>query len=273
MMDDTEMRRERAVVTRVFRRIVPLCFLLYIISYIERANIGYAALQMNAELGLSSEAFGLAAGIFFIGYFLLEVPSNMLMARYGARVWIARILIGMGVVSMASAFVQSAGQLYVARFLLGDVETLTARTQRVNRNIAGEDVATMLLEHVPGVTSVVDCSYATKLPVEPFPETLVEIDGDEGTIRLSQGYRLQVQGRAGATTRDVSPLLLPWASRPWHNIQESVAAIQKHWVECLTAGKEPATSGADNLRTFALVEAAYTGAASGQPVRIDDLLK
>jgi predicted dehydrogenase len=163
--------------------------------------------------------------------------------------------------------------LDIARFLLGDVETLTARTQRVNRNIAGEDVATMLLEHVAGVTSVVDCSYATKLPVEPFPETLVEIDGDEGTIRLSQGYRLQVQGRTGATTRDVSPPLLPWASRPWHNIQESVAAIQKHWVECLSAGKEPATSGADNLKTLALVEAAYTGAVSGQPVRIDDLLK
>jgi MFS transporter, ACS family, tartrate transporter len=113
---------QRAVVRRVFRRVVPLCFLLYIVSYIERANIGYAALQMNAELGLSSEAFGLAAGIFFIGYFLFEVPSNLLMARYGARVWIARILIGMGAVSMAGAFVQTPMQLYVARFLLGVAE-------------------------------------------------------------------------------------------------------------------------------------------------------
>jgi ACS family tartrate transporter-like MFS transporter len=113
---------ERTVVRRVFRRIVPLCFLLYIVSYIERANIGYAALQMNAELGLSSEAFGLAAGIFFIGYFLFEVPSNLLMARYGARVWIARILIGMGLVSMAGAFVQTPNQLYIARFLLGVAE-------------------------------------------------------------------------------------------------------------------------------------------------------
>jgi ACS family tartrate transporter-like MFS transporter len=113
---------ETRVMRRVFRRIVPLCFLLYIVSYIERANIGYAALQMNAELGLSAEAFGLAAGIFFIGYFLFEVPSNLMMARYGARVWIARILIGMGVVSIATGFVQNATQLYVARFLLGVAE-------------------------------------------------------------------------------------------------------------------------------------------------------
>jgi MFS transporter, ACS family, tartrate transporter len=116
---DTE---RRDVVRRVSRRIIPLCFLLYIVSYIERANIGYAALQMNAELGLSAEAFGLAAGIFFIGYFLFEVPSNLLMARYGARVWIGRILIGMGVVSIATAFVQTPMQLYVARFLLGVAE-------------------------------------------------------------------------------------------------------------------------------------------------------
>jgi ACS family tartrate transporter-like MFS transporter len=118
----TIMTGERAIMRRVFRRIVPLCFLLYIVSYIERANIGYAALQMNGELRLSADAFGFAAGIFFIGYFLFEVPSNMLMARYGPRVWIARILIGMGVVSVATAFVQSANQLYVLRFLLGIAE-------------------------------------------------------------------------------------------------------------------------------------------------------
>ena len=113
---------ERTIMRRVFWRIVPLCFLLYIVSYIDRANIGYAALQMNAELGLTSAAFGFAAGIFFIGYFLFEVPSNMLMARYGPRVWIARILIGMGVVSMATAFVQTSSQLYILRFLLGVAE-------------------------------------------------------------------------------------------------------------------------------------------------------
>jgi len=113
---------ERATVSKVTKRIVPLCFLLYIVAYIDRANIGYAALQMNAELGLTTEAFGFAAGIFFIGYFLFEVPSNLAMARYGARIWIARILITWGIVSMGTAFVQTDWQLYIARFLLGVAE-------------------------------------------------------------------------------------------------------------------------------------------------------
>ncbi|PWJ92359.1 putative dehydrogenase [Mesorhizobium loti] len=162
--------------------------------------------------------------------------------------------------------------LDIARFLLGDVSTITTRTARVNPGIAGEDVATMLMDHNSGATSVVDCSYATKLATEPFPETLIEIDGSDGTIRLAQGYRLTVTGKNGTAVTDVSPPLLPWASRPWHNIQESVVAIQQHWVDCLAKGIEPATSGADNLKTFALVEAAYAGAASREPVQLDALL-
>jgi len=163
--------------------------------------------------------------------------------------------------------------LDIARFLFGDVTTLTARTRRVNPKINGEDVATMLLDHEGGVTSVVDCSYATKLAVEPFPETLVEIDGTDGTLRLTQGYGLTVTGKSGTAERDVSPTLLPWASRPWHNIQESVAAIQQHWVDSLKGGHETSTSGADNLKTFALVEAAYVSAESGSSARLADLLQ
>ena len=134
-------------------------------------------------------------------------------------------------------------------------------------------MATALLTHDNGVASIVDCSYATILEREPFPETLIEIDGSDGTIRLAQGYRLTVTGKSGTVVSDVSPPLLPWASRPWHNIQESVVAIQQHWVDCLAKGTEPATSGADNLKTFALVEAAYLGAASHEPVQLDVLLK
>jgi predicted dehydrogenase len=154
----------------------------------------------------------------------------------------------------------------VARFLLGDATAITARTARVNPAIRGEDVATMLLAHGERSTSIVDCSYASKLEDELFPQTLVEIEGTEGSLRLGAGYRLGVTTAGGTEHVDVSPALLSWASRPWHNIQESVLLIQRHFVRCLRDGTEPATSGADNLKTLALVEAAYLSAASGRTV-------
>jgi predicted dehydrogenase len=158
--------------------------------------------------------------------------------------------------------------LDVARFLFGDVARLTARARRVNPSIRGEDAATMLLDHESGVASIVDCSYATRLAVEPFPETLIEIDGSDGSIRLNQGYELVATGKNGIRRQDVSPRLLPWASRPWHNIQESVLAIQQHWVDCLRGGREPATSGRDNVKTLALVEAAYAAASTRETVAL-----
>jgi ACS family tartrate transporter-like MFS transporter len=103
-------------------RIIPFIFVLYIVNYIDRANIGYASLQMNAELGLTSQAFGLAAGLFFIGYFLFEVPSNVALAKFGARRWIARILVTWGILAVAMGFVQNDIQLYIIRFLLGVAE-------------------------------------------------------------------------------------------------------------------------------------------------------
>ncbi len=159
--------------------------------------------------------------------------------------------------------------LDIARFLFGDVAMATARTLRVNPAIRGEDVATILLDHRSGVTSVVDCSYATRLAVEPFPETLVEVDGSAGSVRLGQGYQLVVTNADGVQRRDLSPPLLPWASRPWHNIQESVQAIQQHWVDSVRGGREPATSGRDNLKTLALVEAAYQSAKTRTTVAVD----
>lgn len=163
--------------------------------------------------------------------------------------------------------------LDIARFILGDVTSLVARTKRVNPKIKGEDLATILMDHENGATSIVDVSYATKLETDPFPETLIEIDGTEGSIRLYQGYRLEVITPNGTTVSDVSPKLLSWASRPWHNIQESVFAIQQHWVDKLQTREETSTSGADNLETFALVEAAYDSAANGNRVDITALLK
>ena len=163
--------------------------------------------------------------------------------------------------------------LDVARFLFGEVKGLTARTKRVNPAIRGEDVATILLDHAEGATSIVDCSFATRIDPDPFPETIVEVDGRDGTIRLGKDYRMVVTSPAGRREVDVSPPLLPWATRPWHNVQESVAATQAHWIECLRDGRETETSGRDNLKTLALVEAAYKSAATHatlDPAKVDD---
>jgi MFS transporter, ACS family, tartrate transporter len=111
-----------AIARTIRRNLLPFLFVLYVIAYLDRINIGFAALTMNHELGLSSGQYGLLSGIFFWGYFLFEVPSNLILERIGARVWIARILVSWGVVSLATAFAQSAQQLYLARFLLGVAE-------------------------------------------------------------------------------------------------------------------------------------------------------
>ncbi|MBO9535238.1 MFS transporter [Herbaspirillum sp.] len=121
-MQTNQTINERALVRKITSKIIPFVFILYIISYLDRANIGYAALQMNKELALSAEAFGFISGIFFIGYFLFEVPSNVMLNKFGARRWIARILLSWGLVSVACGFVQNATQLYVLRFLLGVAE-------------------------------------------------------------------------------------------------------------------------------------------------------
>jgi D-apiose dehydrogenase len=158
--------------------------------------------------------------------------------------------------------------LDIARFLFGEATRLTARTQRVNANIRGEDVATILLEHKSGATSIVDCSYATRLEEDPFPQTILEIDGSRGTIRLGQDYRMIVVTERGTTASDVAPQLRSWAQRPWFNIQDSVHAIQKHWIEQLASGGEPQTSGRDNLHTLELVNAAYQSAALGATIEL-----
>jgi len=103
-------------------RVVLFCFICFMVNYLDRANIGFAALHMNQELGLSAKAFGLGAGIFFIGYLAFEIPSNMALYRFGPRVWIARIMVSWGIVSCAMALVQGPVSFYILRFLLGVAE-------------------------------------------------------------------------------------------------------------------------------------------------------
>ncbi|MGH9139948.1 MAG: MFS transporter [Vicinamibacterales bacterium] len=107
---------------RVRRRLIPFLFLLYIVAYLDRINVGFAALQMNQALGFSATVYGFGAGIFFLSYVLFEIPSNVILARVGARLWIARIMISWGIVSSATMFVRSASGFYALRFLLGLAE-------------------------------------------------------------------------------------------------------------------------------------------------------
>ncbi|HRS98325.1 MAG TPA: MFS transporter, partial [Smithella sp.] len=100
----------------------PFMFVLYIVAYLDRVNVGFAALQMNAELQFSNVVFGLGSGIFFIGYFLFEIPSNLILHRIGARIWIARIMITWGVIASAMMFVTGPKSFYALRFLLGLAE-------------------------------------------------------------------------------------------------------------------------------------------------------
>ncbi|MGH3752379.1 MAG: MFS transporter [Pseudonocardiaceae bacterium] len=110
------------VIRKVTVRLVPFLGLLYLINYLDRVNVGFAALTMNADLGLSAAAYGLGAGLFFIGYFFFEVPSNIILHRVGARVWIARIMVTWGLVASATAFIQDEISFYVVRVLLGVAE-------------------------------------------------------------------------------------------------------------------------------------------------------
>ncbi|MGH9690704.1 MAG: MFS transporter [Candidatus Acidiferrales bacterium] len=113
---------EQATYAKVTRRLLPFLLLCYVVSYLDRINIGFAKLQMLSDLRFSETVFGLGAGIFFIGYFLFEVPSNIIMYKVGTRVWIARIMVTWGIVSACTLLVKTPAQFYGVRFLLGVAE-------------------------------------------------------------------------------------------------------------------------------------------------------
>jgi len=153
--------------------------------------------------------------------------------------------------------------LDIARVFFGEVRTVQCQTQTVKPGIRGEDMATVLLRHAGGATSVVDVSYASQISPDLFPQTLVTIEGTRGSLALRQDFRLDIVSDGQVQTRDVSTPLRAWTSQPWHVAQQSVFETQQHWIDCLRRGVEPATSGADNLKTYALVEAAYASARDG----------
>ncbi|WP_102706527.1 MFS transporter [Terribacillus saccharophilus] len=113
---------EKSTTRKVTLRLIPFLFLCFFISILDRVNISFAALQMNEDLGFSNAVYGLGAGIFFLGYFLLEVPGSAIMTRIGARRWISRIMISWAIIAILMAFVTEPWQFYTARFLLGVAE-------------------------------------------------------------------------------------------------------------------------------------------------------
>ncbi|AJR18635.1 MFS transporter [Pimelobacter simplex] len=140
------------VLRKVQRSVLPAAFLLYMFNYMDRASIGYAQLQMSTDLGISLATYGTIAAIFFVAYTVLEVPSNIIMKKVGARIWLARIAISWGIITMLTGFVQNTTQLYIARIALGVAEaglfpglllymTFWFRSQDRSRGIAGFSLA------------------------------------------------------------------------------------------------------------------------------------
>jgi len=113
---------EAKTIRKMRIRILPFLLLLFVVALLDRLNIAFAALTMNKELGISSQQYGLVFGLFFLGYSTFEIPSNLMLHKVGARVWIARIQISWGIVATLTGFVHSVHQLYAARFLLGVAE-------------------------------------------------------------------------------------------------------------------------------------------------------
>jgi len=158
--------------------------------------------------------------------------------------------------------------LDLARFLFGEAGSVYCQTQRVNPRIRGEDVATVMLRMGSGATCLVELSYASRLENDPFPQTLLELEGAHGTVALDRDFQLTLVTERGVSKRSVAPAPLTWGSPLMLHIQESVVRIQQHWVDCLRTGREPETSGTDNLGTLGLVEAAYASATVGEVVRV-----
>ena len=117
-----DMDIEKRTLRKITWRIVPFIMILYLIAYIDRVNIGFAAITMKEDLGFTSSILGFGAGIFFLGYFLFEVPSNIILHKVGARIWIARVMVTWGIIAGGMAFIESSTSFYVMRFLLGIAE-------------------------------------------------------------------------------------------------------------------------------------------------------
>lgn len=157
--------------------------------------------------------------------------------------------------------------LDLARFFLGEVEHLSCETQKRNPRIRAEDTASILMRHKNGAVSIVEASYAAKRRDDAFPETMLEIEGDGGSVILTKGEKVIVTTQGLSFEDQVGGPLLHWTSRPWHVSQEAVLHTNRHMFERARDGIPADTSGEDNLKTYALVEAAYESARTHRAVK------
>jgi D-apiose dehydrogenase len=156
--------------------------------------------------------------------------------------------------------------LDVARFLLGDAVRISCETQRRNPKVRAEDTATMMLRHESGAVSIVEVTYEARRADDAFPETLMEIEGPRGSIIVTAGCRMKLTSDGKATEHDIGTPLLSWTSHPWHVSQEGALGACRHFLDCLQRGVPAETRGEDNLKTYALVDAAYRAAAEQRAV-------
>lgn len=154
----------------------------------------------------------------------------------------------------------------LARVLMGEATAVTCETQRRNPRVAGEDAFTALTAHTGGGVAVTEVSFHSMADPEPFPQTFARAEGDDGTLEIRDGYRLDIHDARGRREEDVEPPVPAWGEKPWHVVQDSVRNFERHALDVLAGRAEPQPSGADNLRTLRLCLAAYESAGTGRRV-------
>lgn len=251
---------EARTIRRISWRIVPFIMLLYFIAFIDRVNIGFAALTMNKDLGFSSSVFGFGAGVFFFGYFLFEVPSNIILEKVGARLWIARVMITWGMISGAFAFIESETSFYVLRFLLGAAE-------------AGFFPGIILYlsywfpaRHRAGVVSLFMAAAPISVVLgSPISSALLEMDGIMGLhgwqwmfiIEAIPAVVLGIVVLFYMTDRPEKAKWLPEDERTWLVAQMNAERASKQ-----TAAKHSILAGLADIRVLALA-LVYFGTSAG----------
>ena len=156
----------------------------------------------------------------------------------------------------------------MARALMGEVETVYCQAQRLNPRVRGQDAFLAQLGHAGGGVSSIECSFFSHYHPDRFVQSLAVIEGEDGSMELLENYRLRIHRAGAASEIDLEPPVPAWGQKPWHLVQDSVLAFQRHAIEALNGRVQGQPTGADNLRTFALTLAAIRSAATGQAIAL-----